>query len=100
MNEATYDPTGDYGVIGNMLSAALVSRSGSVYWCCLPRFDSLSISVAILDHTKGGYFRLAPVSEFRSEQAYVPRSNRNPGSATGLKPSVIVQVLGGVAPQL
>lgn len=44
-----YKSIGDYGLIGNMLSAALVGTDGSIDWCCLPRFDSPSIFAAILD---------------------------------------------------
>ena len=57
-----YHPIENYGIIGNMHSAALVSLDGSVDWLCLPRFDSPSVFGAILDAEKGGRFRIAPTA--------------------------------------
>ena len=70
-----YKPIGDYGVIGNMLSAALVGTDGSIDWCCLPRFDSPSIFAAILDDGKGGRFCIKPQTPFQSHQAYLDSTN-------------------------
>ena len=70
-----YMAIGDYGIIGNMLSAALVSKDGSIDWCCLPRFDSPGVFAAILDPEKGGSFQIRPAAGFESRQTYSPDTN-------------------------
>ena len=55
-----YQPIEDYGVVGNLRTAALVGKNGSIDWFCFPHFDSPSVFGAILDERKGGYFRIAP----------------------------------------
>ena len=70
-----YKPIGDYGIIGNMVSAALVASDGSIDWCCLPRFDSPSIFAAILDDEKGGKFGIEPAAHYKSSQSYLGDTN-------------------------
>jgi GH15 family glucan-1,4-alpha-glucosidase len=74
--DSRYQPIENYGVIGNMRTAALVGMDGSIDWLCLPHFDSPSVFAAILDDQKGGRFRIAPVSgEVRHKQFYWPGTN-------------------------
>jgi len=70
-----FKPISDYGIIGNMLSVALVGIDGSIDWCCLPRFDSPSIFAAILDDEIGGSFSIKPQLPFKSSQSYIPDTN-------------------------
>jgi GH15 family glucan-1,4-alpha-glucosidase len=71
-----YQPIEDYGIIGNMHTAALVGLDGSIDWYCLPRFDSPSVFAAMLDDKKGGFFRIAPVGDrITHKQLYWPGTN-------------------------
>ncbi len=73
MTESSYRPIENYGLIGNLRTAALVGMDGSIDWLCLPRFDSPSVFAAILDDQKGGRFRISPAGEnFRRKQFYWP----------------------------
>jgi GH15 family glucan-1,4-alpha-glucosidase len=53
----------DYGLIGDLESAALVGRNGSIDWLCLPRFDSPSCFSAILGDERHGRWLVAPTAE-------------------------------------
>ena len=50
----------DYGLIGDMQSAALVGRNGSIDWLCLPRFASASCFTALLGDERHGRWLVAP----------------------------------------
>ena len=66
---------GDYGVIGDLHTAALVGRDGSIDWCCVPRFDSPSVFAALLDPAVGGRWQIRPAGGWTSEQRYLPATN-------------------------
>lgn len=53
--QSPYPPISDYALLSDCQSAALVSRSGSVDWCCMPRMDHGSVFGRLL-HWKGGGF--------------------------------------------
>ena len=65
-----------YGMIGDMRTAALISSSGGIDWCCLPRFDGASVFAALLDPARGGTWRIHPEGAgWRSTQSYLDGTN-------------------------
>ena len=66
---------GDYALLGDCHSAALVGRDGSIDWACFPRFDSASVFCKILDAEKGGSFSVTPVGVTSTSRAYVEGTN-------------------------
>jgi alpha,alpha-trehalase len=63
---------GDYGLVGNLHTAALISRFGSIDWACLPRFASPSLFARLIDAHRGGYHQVVPTEPFQSTQRYRP----------------------------
>jgi GH15 family glucan-1,4-alpha-glucosidase len=62
----------DYALIGDLQTAALVDRSGSIDWCCFPRFDSGACFAALLGSPDHGRWLLAPTAPItRSSRAYL-----------------------------
>ena len=70
-----YPPIADYGLISDMHSCALVSKTGSVDWCCMPRFDSPSIFGRLLDWDNGGYFEITTLDTRSVRRRYLLETN-------------------------
>src|SRR5262252_7126904 len=70
-----YPPIADHGMIGDLQTAALIAKDGTVDWFCCPRFDSPSVFASLLDHDRGGHFQIAPERDDCTErQLYFPDS--------------------------
>jgi alpha,alpha-trehalase len=63
-------PIADYALLSDCHSAALVSRTGSVDWLCLPRFDSPSIFGRLLD-PQAGHWYVRPTGQCSITRQYV-----------------------------
>ena len=66
-------PIGEYALLSDCRSAALVSRDGSVDWLCFPRFDGPSVFCRLLDPA-GGHFSIRPAGEFQVSRRYVDQT--------------------------
>lgn len=62
------NPIEDYALIGDLETAALVCRNGSIDWLCLPRFDSGACFAALLGEPEHGRWLIAPVDSDASVQ--------------------------------
>lgn len=61
----------NYGIIGNCRTAALISETGSLDWCCLPEFDSASVFAKIIDDEIGGDFSFTVDKSYTISQKYL-----------------------------
>ena len=61
----------DYALLGDLQTAALVDRDGSVDWLCFPRFDSGACFAALLGGPDCGCWLLAPSAPATSTRRYL-----------------------------
>lgn len=66
-------PIGDYALLSDCNSGALVDREGNVEWLCLPRFDRPAVFARILD-ADAGHWSLRPTAPFTTARRYLPGS--------------------------
>jgi GH15 family glucan-1,4-alpha-glucosidase len=67
---------GQHGIVGNLDTAALVAKDGTIDFLCWPHLDSPTIFAALLDPDKGGAFEIAPLlDDARAMQLYLPGTN-------------------------
>jgi GH15 family glucan-1,4-alpha-glucosidase len=66
-----YPPLADYAFISDCHSSALVSRAGSIDWCCMPRIDSAPCFGRLLDWGRGGYCRIYPTDRAEINRRYL-----------------------------
>jgi GH15 family glucan-1,4-alpha-glucosidase len=70
-DEDHYRPIGDYAFVSDCHSVALVSREGSIDWCCMPRVDSASVFGRLLDADRGGFCSVGVDGEASVSRRYV-----------------------------
>ena len=77
----------DYALIGDMRSAALISRDGSVDWLCVPRFDSPACFAALLGDDRHGHWSIAPAAAAEAvDNVAAPPPSQPPESGSGPRP--------------
>lgn len=71
----SYRSIGDYALIGNGRTAALVARDGSIDWCCWLQIDSSAVFCRLLDARRGGSFRIGPTGLSSVSRVYLGETN-------------------------
>jgi GH15 family glucan-1,4-alpha-glucosidase len=61
----------DYALLGDLQTAALVERGGSIDWLCFPRFDSDACFAALLGSADNGRWLLAPTGAATPQRRYL-----------------------------
>ena len=78
----------DHGLLGDLHTAALVCRDGTIDWLCLPRFDSGACFAALLGDQRHGFWRVAPPAAGNADRtgAAAGSAARATAAGTGATP--------------
>ncbi len=68
-------PIGQYAVIGNGRTVALIAADGRIDWWPLPAMDAPPVFAALLDPEHGGHLQLEPEDDYTVSRRYVGDSN-------------------------
>lgn len=98
-------PIGDFGMIGDTRTAALVAPDGSIDWLCLPRFDSPPVFGRLVGGEAGGWFRIGPDEpavavgrRYRGDTATLETSWSVEGGRLVLADSMVAEITGKMLP--
>lgn len=73
----------DYALLSDMSTAALVSRTGSVDWFCVPRFDAEASFAALLGSKDHGRWLLAPAESVDPQDSALGEAHLPEGAVPG-----------------
>ena len=98
-------PIGDYGLIGDTRTAALVAPDGTIDWCCLPRFDDAPVFGQLVGGQEAGRFALGPVTQdppvsrgYNGHTATLVTSWQVGSTEVVLEDSMVAEVSGSLLP--
>jgi GH15 family glucan-1,4-alpha-glucosidase len=96
---------GDYGLIGDSRSAALVAPDGSIDWWCVPRFDEPPLFGRLVGGDEAGWFSIGPVDDalatsraYRLDTATLTTTWRVAGGELELADGLVAEVTGRFLP--
>jgi GH15 family glucan-1,4-alpha-glucosidase len=98
-------PIGDYGLIGDTRSAALVAPDGSIDWWCVPRFDDPPLFGRLVGGDEAGWFSLGPAEPtdlvgrcYRADTATLITTWAVDGGELALEDGLVAEVEGHFLP--
>jgi GH15 family glucan-1,4-alpha-glucosidase len=102
---ATPVPIGEYGLIGDTRSAALVAPSGSIDWWCVPRFDDPPVFGRLVGGDDAGWFSVgpadvveAPTRAYRADTVTLTTTWSVDGGELELADGLVAEVAGHFLP--
>ena len=70
-----YSSLREYAIVGNDDRTALIDRSGSIDWLCLPHGAAPSVFARLLDDQQGGHFSIRPTDQYDVDRSYLEHTN-------------------------